>query len=212
MRRTLIVLGIALLAAVPWARAAEETVESLGFEEEPVKESMFAALRGWYQAPPIPAPVRSMPAEQKVAAVQVLGTFAKSYFGSSEFKKDYGQAFKASRPHTGFAMPSFDALKKSATDKAAEQVTGPKAEAGVLEKDPKVQLRKRLESFLAATKDVGLRGHDPHAERLAGLREGRIREEAQRVEDVLPGGPGDGRGPARIRDRLGRGAQVRSVR
>lgn len=147
--RRVVVLA-ASVAAIGGAALAAEAVESLGFDPEQLQQSLFGALRGWYGAPDIPSAVRSLPAEQKVAAVQTLGAFAKAYYASAEFKKDYGKAYKDSKPR-GFGLPSLrgEDLAKMAMDKAAK-----KTDAGALDKDPKAQLAKRLEAFLAATADV----------------------------------------------------------
>lgn len=143
---------LAAVAVIAGAAFAAESVESLGFEAEQLRNSLFGALRGWYYAPPVPTAVRALPAEQKVAAVQTLGAFAKAYYQSAEFKKDYVKAWKDSRPR-GFGLPSLnaEALAKKALDKA--QGKG-KADSGALDKDPNVQLKKRLEAFLATTADV----------------------------------------------------------
>jgi len=142
----------AAAAVVASAAFAAESVESLGFEPEQLHQSLFSALRGWYYAPPVPSVVRALPAAQRVAAVNTLGAFAKAYFASDEFKKDYGKAYKETKPK-GFGLPRInpEALAKAALDKAQNKS---KADNGTLEKSPDAQLKKRLEAFLASTADV----------------------------------------------------------
>ena len=145
---------VALLAglAAPWiAIAASDTVESLGFDPEQLRGSFFGALRGYYGAPDVPSAVRALPAEQKAAAVQVLGVFAKSYFASAGFKKGYRQAYKENRPR-GSGLPSLN--PKGPAEDSLEKARGKAADAYRLEKDPREQLERRLQAFLDATADV----------------------------------------------------------
>jgi len=101
--------------------------------------------------------VRTMSADDKKAAVQTLGAFAKSYFASTDFKKAYGEAYKNSKPK-GFGLPSLnvkDMATKTATAEADKAMHKDKpADSWQLEKDPKAQLKKRLQSFLTATAEV----------------------------------------------------------
>ncbi len=149
-RTTLVALALATLL-VPAAIVAADDVQSLGFDPDQLHNALFGALRGYYGAPDVPAAVRALPADQKVAAVQVLGTFAKAWFGSVEFKKQYLDAYRQSKPR-GFGLPSLDAksLARAAIDKATKK---PAAAQG-LDKDPKKQLALRLRAFLDATADV----------------------------------------------------------
>lgn len=147
-RRAMLAAATAL-TVVATAFAAE-SVESLGFDPDQLHQSMFSALRGWYSAPDVPSAVRALPPEGRVAAVQTLGAFAKAYVASAEFKKDYGKAYKDTKPK-GFGLPRLnpEALAKAALDKAQG-----KTDPNALDKDPQAQLKKRLEAFLAATADV----------------------------------------------------------
>ena len=139
--------------AMPLAVWAAETVESLGFDPVQVEQSMFGALRGGYYAPDVPAAVRALPAKERAAAVQALGAYAKTWFASAEFKKEYLRAYKETKPRT-FTLPSGGTGKtaQGAVDKA-------KGKANTngnykLDKNPRQQLEKRLQSFLDATADV----------------------------------------------------------
>jgi hypothetical protein len=138
----------------PLVALAADDLESLGFDPVQLKLALFGALRGSFDAPDIPSAVRSLSAEQKVAAVQTLGAFAKVYFGSAEFKTDYLKAYQDSKPHRGSGLPAINVkgLAKSAADKAVKK--DKPNEAWQLDKNPKAQLRKRLQTFLAATEDV----------------------------------------------------------
>lgn len=152
MRRVRRLIPVLLLAA-PLAAIAADDLASLGFDEEQVKQSLFGAMRGGYFAPDVPAAVRQLPAEQKVAAVKTLGGFARSYFASADFKKDYLKAYKDSKPK-GFGLPSLSVkdLAKSAAEKAVNK--DKPGDAWQLDKDPNAQLKKRLTAFLAATDGV----------------------------------------------------------
>jgi hypothetical protein len=147
----------ALLVIVPLVALAAEGIESLGFDKEQVELSLFGAMRGAYYAPDVPDAVREMSAEERKAAVQTLGAFAKSYYASTDFKKAYGEAYKNSKPK-GFGLPSLklkdtaNTAEKSATDKLKNQ--SKPADSWKIDKDPKAQLKKGLQSFLTATADV----------------------------------------------------------
>ncbi len=147
-------LGIlCAVIAAPLIAIAADDLESLEMEVEAVQNSFFAAINGSYQAPPIPDLVRALPADQQRAAVRTMAGVAKTFMGSSEFKKDYSAAYKRTKPK-GFGIPnlSVDALTGSAADKALGEEK--KEEPWKLEKDPNAQLRKRLKSFLSVTEDV----------------------------------------------------------
>ncbi len=152
LRCAAVALALATAIVPLWAVAADK-VESLGFDPEQLRQSLFGAMRGWYGLPDVPEAVRALPADQKVAAVQTLGAFAKAYFGSADFKKDYVSAYKQSKPR-GFGLPSLDpkALARKAVEKAAGK--DKPAPSTSLDKDPKAQLRGRLTAFLAATDGV----------------------------------------------------------
>ncbi len=150
MRRTL-VATLALLA-LPVALLAADTIADLGFDEIMVKNSLFSMLRGWASAPTVPSAVRALPTEQKVAAVKTLGAFAKSYFASAEFKKEYAQAYKQGKPKMGFGLPKVSLGDIAA--RAAEKAMGEKKESQGLDKDPNAQLKRRLQAFLDTTADV----------------------------------------------------------
>lgn len=145
--------AVALLA-LPAALLAAGSVTELGFEEESLQNAFFSTLRGWPNAPSVPSALRSLPADQKVAAVRTLGAFAKAYFASAEFKKDYVKAWKESKPKMGFGLPKIDvqAIAGKAVDKALGSES--KADANKLDKDPNAQLKKRLQAFLEVTADV----------------------------------------------------------
>ena len=147
----------ALLLLAPLAVLAAEGIEALGFDKEQVELSLFGAMRGAYYAPDVPSAVRAMSADDKKAAVQTLGAFAKSYYASTDFKKAYGEAYKNSKPK-GFGLPSLnvkDMATKTATAEADKAMHKDKpADSWQLEKDPKAQLKKRLQSFLTATAEV----------------------------------------------------------
>jgi len=132
-------------------------VEDLGFDPIQLEQSLFGAMRGWYGLPDVPAAVRAMPAEQKVAVVQTLGAFARTYFSSSDFKSEYGKAYKAGKPKGGFGLPSFnaEAIAKAEAEKAiAKSGPAPSSELYQLDKNPNVQLKKALEAFLKNTEKV----------------------------------------------------------
>jgi hypothetical protein len=147
-------LGVAPLAAL----AADELddLDALGFDQEVVELSLFGAIRGADDAPEVPRSVRALGPEARVAAVQTLGLFAKSYFASAAFKTAYGKAYKESMPH-GLGVPSLNVkdIAKSAAGKAAKKDHA--AEVSKVAKDPRVQLKRRLHEFLEATEDVDYR-------------------------------------------------------
>lgn len=158
MRRTLALLAILAIASLTPLAFAAGGIDELGFDRTQLEESLFGALRGWYGAPDVPAPVRALPDDAKVAAVKTLGAFAKAFAASPEFAKRYDEARKGSRPKRGFGLPKLSldakAIAENAARKAADKATGKQPPPGELEKDPKVQLKHRLEAFLAATDDV----------------------------------------------------------
>jgi hypothetical protein len=153
MSRRSICMLVALVA-LPAVLLAADTVSDLGFDEVQLENSLFGMLRGWPSSPTVPAAVRALPTDQKVAAVRVLGEFAKAYYGSAEFKKNYARAYKDSKPRTGFGLPRLDVkqLAGKALEKAAG--AGEKDDSRTLDKSPDVQLKKRLQAFLDATADV----------------------------------------------------------
>jgi hypothetical protein len=146
-----------LLVIVPLAAFAAEGIESLGFDKEQVELSLFGAMRSTYYAPDVPEAVRAMSAADHRAAVETLGEFAMSYYASTDFKKAYGEAYKNSKPK-GFGLPSLklkdmaNSAEKTATDKLKNQ--SKPADSWKLDKDPKGQLKKGLQSFLTATANV----------------------------------------------------------
>lgn len=153
-------LGVALVAlalALPALATVTDDVQTLGFDPEQLRVSMFGALRGFYALPDVKPAVRALPAEQKVAAVQTLGAFAKATFASAEFKKRYVSKWKEGKPR-GLHMPSVSmkGLAKAAVEKAkSEEKTQEKAaDLYALDKDPNMQLKRALEAYLAATEDV----------------------------------------------------------
>lgn len=154
MKRALFAL-IAVLG-LPTLLLAADSVGELGFDEEALKNAFFSNLRGWPSAPSVPSALRTLPTEQKVAAIRTLGAFAKAYVGSPDFKKDYSKAYKESKPRSGFGLPRIDlkAIADKAVDKAVDKATGTRAEDRTLDKDPNVQLKKRLQAFLDETSDV----------------------------------------------------------
>ena len=144
-------LGLAPLAAL--AADALDDLDDLGFDQEVVELSLFGAIRGADDAPEIPSAVLAFGPEQRVAAVQTLGAFAKSYFGSAGFKTAYAKAYKESKPH-GFGVPSLP-VKEVATTAAGQVAKKDQpAVASRVDKNPRVQLKSRLHGFLAATDDV----------------------------------------------------------
>lgn len=154
LRRAAAAVTLAAAIIVPvWAAVDTDDLESLGFDETQIHQSLFNALRGWYNAPDVPSLVRALPTEDRVAVVNTLGAFAKAYFGSPGFKKEYLDAFKQAKPKR-FGLPSLNVkdLAKSAAQKAVEGEK--KAEPNALDKNPKVQLGRRLRAFLDATEDV----------------------------------------------------------
>jgi hypothetical protein len=153
LRRALVLSSLLLMPLVALAAA---TVEELGFDPTQLEQSLFGAMRGWYGPPDIPAAVRAMPADQKVAVVQTLGAFAKSYVSSSTFKSDYGKAYKESKPK-GFGLPSLNVEQMAKTEaQKAVQKSGPAPSSDLykLDKNPNVQLKKALEAFLKNTENV----------------------------------------------------------
>ena len=158
MRRIRSALPLFTLAVATLAFAAVD-VDELGFDRTQLEESMFAALRGGYGAPDVPAELREWPDAEKVAAVQTLGAFAKEFFSSPDMKKRYEEARKSSRPKRSLAAPKLGldpkgVAKKGPVKKALANAGGRRVPAGGLDKDPRVQLKRRLEAFLAVTADV----------------------------------------------------------
>src|SRR5512147_1690382 len=169
MRRihpALALLAAAVVATVAFAAA---DVEELGFDPTQIEDSLIGALRGWYGAPDVPAAVRSLSDEDKVAAVQTLGVFARSFFASAEFGKRYEEVRKGSKPKRSFGLPKLNLDPKALAMKAVDKATGKPAPVTELDKDPKAQLKKRLTAFLEATADV-----DYDAETTAGHRKGQF--------------------------------------
>lgn len=152
MIRRFLVAALAVLA-LPAVLLAADSISDLGFDEIMVKNALFSNLRGWGSAPRVPSEVRALPTEQKVAAVNLLGAFAKSYFASAEFKKEYATAYKQGKPKTGFGLPKVN-LRDIAERAAEKAVLGEKKDQQGLDKDPNVQLKRRLQAFLETTADV----------------------------------------------------------
>lgn len=159
-------ISVLALALAPAALVAADSALDYGFDEVGLQQALIGALRGWAHAPAVPRAVRAMPTEQRLAVVKALGGFTKDYFASADFKKAYDEARKSSKPR-GFRMPSLsvDALKQKALDKATGKPAAP--EAVVLEKDPKVTLKARLQAFLDTTADVDF---DAETESSGGLK------------------------------------------
>jgi hypothetical protein len=130
----------ALLVAVlvPVALLAAEDVESLGFDPIQLQQSLFGALRGWYGSTDVPKGARA--AGGGAGRRSTLGSFAKSYYASAEFKKEYADAYQHSK------------AKGAAVHATAGN--GKKVDTGALDKDPKKQLRHQLHAFLDATEGV----------------------------------------------------------
>lgn len=140
-------VALAGAVVVPLLVLAAETVESLGFDPEQLRQSLFGALRGQYWVPDLPDPLRVASDPQKVIAVETLGAFARVYYASAGFKKEYRDAYrKDQRRNPGAASRSAKTVAKAAAGKDLERAA--------LDRDPKDQLRKRLAAFLAATRDV----------------------------------------------------------
>lgn len=165
-RPALPLLAVALAASLAFAAG---TVEELGLDPTQVEDSLIGALRGWYGAPDVPAAVRSLSDEDKVAAVQTLGVFAKSFFASAEFGKRYEEVRKSSKPKRSFGLPKVNLDPKALAMKAVDKASGKPAPVTELDKDPKAQLKKRLAAFLEVTADV-----DYDAETTAGNRKGQF--------------------------------------
>jgi hypothetical protein len=168
LRRLALVAACAAALIVPvWAAVEADDLESLGFDEVQLQQALFGSLRGWYDAPDVPEAARALSAEDRVTVVKTMGAFAKSYFASPGFKKEYVEAYKRSKPK-GLGLPSLDV--KSLAKSAAEKATGggQAADPSKLDKDPAVQLAKRLEAFLAATDDVDFEAttHDQGSRRM----------------------------------------------
>lgn len=153
--------GLALVVAAPFVALAADDFASLGIEPDQAKNSLFGGLRGGFYAPEGTKALASLDPEHRRAAVQTLGAFARDYFGSKEFQKEYSDALKAQKPKTGFGLPHID-VNKMAKD-AAESATGQKKpqEAWKLDKDSSVQLKKQLQYFLdeSATVDFAATTH-----------------------------------------------------
>jgi hypothetical protein len=158
LRRTALAFALVCAMFLPvMAEVDPQDLESLGFDEAQLQNAMFSALRGWYSAPDVPQVVRALPADERVQVIETMGTFAKTYYKSPDFKKGYADAYKQSKPK-GFGLGSLNvkAMAKAAAEKAVAEKTGAgkAADALALDNDPDVQLAKRLEAFLAATEDV----------------------------------------------------------
>jgi hypothetical protein len=86
--------------------------------------------------------------------VRELGGFVREYVQGEEFRKNYAQAWKDAQPKHGTRMPKVTV--KSAAGKAEKMAahdTTVKADA-VLEKDPNVTVRHRLQQFLDETAGI----------------------------------------------------------
>lgn len=157
IRRPIALLALIAALAASLALAADGP-DALGFDSTQLEESLFSALRGSYQAPDIPAAVRALDDAHKVAAVNTLGAFAKAFVASDAFGERYAEARKASKPKRGFGLPKINldakAIAKQAVTKAADQAAGKQPPAWELDKDPRAQLKRRLQAFLDVTADV----------------------------------------------------------
>ena len=169
MRRSFHALVLAALLGVATLGYAAADIETLGFDRGQVESSLLGALRGWYGGVAVPDAVRAMNDAEKVATVHTLAAFARAYFASSEFTHSYDEARKASKPKRSFGLPKLDLDAKAIARKALDKASGKPAPVGELDKDPRAQLAKRLEAFLAATEDV-----DYDAETTLGGRKGRF--------------------------------------
>jgi hypothetical protein len=148
IRRFVPVLATIILGA---AVALAATVEDLGFDPLHVQDAFDTSLRGYWVAPEVPAALRALPDDQKVAAVRTLGAFVRAYAESPEYRKRYDKARKAQSGGGRFGLPSLDvkAIAKGALDKAARG-----DDPSRLEKDASAQVRKRLQQFLDDTAEV----------------------------------------------------------
>jgi hypothetical protein len=153
MRPRLLLALVALL--LPVALLAGDVFEQYGLQREATENAFFGGIRGWPSAPQGLAALRSLPADQQVAAVTALGDFGKEYFTSSAFKKRYGEAYSQSKPK-GFGGLSLKAVTDQATQAATDAALGKdtQKDTGALDKDPKAQLALRLQQFLDRTADV----------------------------------------------------------
>jgi hypothetical protein len=158
MRRFRSALPLFALALATLALAAVD-VDELGFDRTQLEESMFGALRGSYGAPDVPTELREWPDAEKVAAVRTLGAFAKEFFASPDMKKRYDEARKSSRPKRSPGVPKLSldpraVARKGLEKQALAKAGGKPLPAGELDRDPRVQLKRRLQAFLAVTEDV----------------------------------------------------------
>lgn len=158
MRRIRSALPLFTLAFTTLAFAAVD-VDELGFDRTQLEESMFGALRGSYGAPDVPAELREWPDAEKVVAVKTLGAFAKEFFSSPDMKKRYDEARKIRRARRSVGVPKLGLVPKGVAKTGLEKQPlgkprGKQSLASDLDRDPRVQLKRRLEAFLAVTADV----------------------------------------------------------
>lgn len=192
-----------LVLSLPLAVLAEDVFESYDIDVTEVQNSLMSACQGRFYGFSISETLRALDGAQRAAVVHALGAYARSYVKSPEFKKDYAQAYKNSKPK-GFGMPSLDpgALARKAADKMQGKGSGGSSDA--LDKNPDVTIRRRLEAFLEMSQtvdfDARLNGRqfaDPEYEAMSGewkmcFRAGReatlaAREEAEAwLEELGP--------------------------
>jgi hypothetical protein len=153
MKRRLLLPLLALTLLVPAALIAADALETYGLDRVQVENSTLGAFNGWYSAPDMKA-LKALPPGERAAAVTALGGFLKEYVQSGSFRAEYAKAYKNSKPKGGGLLASLNT--RSLLAKGTDKVMGRQAESNpnALDKDPDVTLRKRLRSFLDATRDV----------------------------------------------------------
>lgn len=145
-------LLVALAALLPLAVFAEDVLEAHDIDAVEVQNSLMNACQGRYYGFSITETLRALDGSQRAAVVRGLAAYVRTYVKSAEFKKDYAQAYKNSKPK-GFGLPSLD--PEAIARKAADKVQGKGGQTPVtLDKNPDVTIRRRLEAFLEMSATV----------------------------------------------------------
>jgi len=146
-------LLVLLAVSLPLVVLAEDVLERYDIDPDEVQMSIMNACRGGFYGISVTEALRALDGPQRAAVVHGLAAYTRTYVKSAEFKKEYAQAYKNSKPK-GFGLPSIDpgAIARKAADKVQGKSSGGSSDA--LDKNPDVTIRRRLEAFLEMSKTV----------------------------------------------------------
>jgi hypothetical protein len=133
--------GVAVVAA-----AAADVFQEYGLDRQAWADSFVSSLAdGALYAPSVSSKLKSVPTGQRAAVVNALGTAAKAFVGTAEFKAKYGKEYEASLPDDLRPPRSAAEIEKSMRAEMQKGLT--EMEAAV--KDFQGDMRKQAEAALA---------------------------------------------------------------